>query len=401
MKTTFIFLCVVLCCVSYLLYSRTTLNWVFLHTFVSNGLISISYSTNASLINSTNLPIAERPQVKKPILPPSENRRFAVFACSIHAPINAYTFYTPITAASWQRVGYEAIVMFVGDFKKPNVLTARLNLSRNYLKRVGAHIFDLQCDESHSIKVSQLARVFSGFLPDSIVQDEDNILTGDSDLMPLKASEYKPSPGKDGFVFNAFCCGSFQRRNRNYKMYPMGHIFLQKKAWRAMVIESKQRAELLVNADKRTQELLSENAPLSFETISLYGRHEFQKVYDQRMDKGDAAWYMDQILCSMLLIDYQERHRNFSISERSRIDRLDRAFGIGAWDQNNFDRYGDAHLIHDEVLSEHNWKIFKKFLTALFNQTMVTLFDDYFKQYMINDPFPRPPQIKKSPPKPG
>jgi hypothetical protein len=108
----------------------------------------------------------------------------------------------------------------VGDFTKPNVLTARLNLSRNYLKHVGGHIIDVQCNESYSIKLSQLIRVFSGFLPDSIVQDEDNILTGDSDLMPLKASEYKPTPGTHGFIFNAFCCGSFQRRGKSYRMFP-------------------------------------------------------------------------------------------------------------------------------------------------------------------------------------
>ncbi|CAF4311322.1 unnamed protein product, partial [Rotaria magnacalcarata] len=69
-------------------------------------------------------------------------------------------------------------------------MTPRLNLSRNYLKHVGAHIIDVQCNESYSIKLSQLIRVFSGFLPDSIAQDDDNILTGDSDLIPLKASEY-------------------------------------------------------------------------------------------------------------------------------------------------------------------------------------------------------------------
>jgi hypothetical protein len=165
----------------------------------------------------------------------------------------------------------------------------------------------------------------------------------------------------------------------------VGHIFLQKKAWRAMVMESKQRAELLVNADKRTQELLSENAPLSFDTITLYGRHEFKGVYDQRMDKGDSAWYMDQILCSMLLIDYRERHKNFTISERGRADRLDRAYGMNFWDRDKFDQFGDAHLKHDEILETGNWNIFNKLLKALFNDTLVTLFNDYHKQYMIID----------------
>jgi hypothetical protein len=189
-----------------------------LQTILSKDLLFFSnpLGNNTKLLNKTRNVV----RIKRPLLPPSENRRFAIFACSIHATTLAYTFYTPITAASWQRVGYETIVVFVGDFTKANVLTGRLNLSRNYLKHVGAHIVDLQCNESYSIKLSQLARVFAGFLPDDIVQDEDNILTGDSDLMPLKISEYKPTPGTDGFIFNAFCCGSFKRRERSYRMFP-------------------------------------------------------------------------------------------------------------------------------------------------------------------------------------
>ena len=168
----------------------------------------------------------------------------------------------------------------------------------------------------------------------------------------------------------------------------MGHIFLQKKAWRAIVVESQQRAELLVNATDRTKALLSETAPLTFDMISLYGRHEFKDVYDQKMDKGDAAWYMDQVLCSMLLIDYRKNHSNFTLSERGRADRLDRAYGMQFWDRDNFDQFGDAHLKHDEILQEPNWKIFNKLLKSLFNQTLVDLFNDYYRQYMIIEKVP-------------
>ncbi|CAF4385803.1 unnamed protein product, partial [Adineta steineri] len=106
------------------------------------------------------------------------------------------------TASSWNRVGYNAIVIFVGDFTLPNVLTARLKLSRAYLKHVGAHVLDVQCNASYAVKLSQLVRVFSGFLPNSIVHDDDYILTGDSDLMPLKINGYTLTNGTDGFIFN-------------------------------------------------------------------------------------------------------------------------------------------------------------------------------------------------------
>lgn len=418
MKTTFLILCISLCIFSWYLYANTMFDWTTIQTIVSRSIVSISFPiSNLTIIPLMNKS-TKRPKSTRPKLPPSQNRRFAIFACSIHPSLAAYTFYTPITAASWQRIGYDPIVVFVGDFKQPNVITPRLNLSRNYLKHVGAHIVDVQCNESYAIKLSQLVRVFSGFLPDDIVDDEDNILTGDSDLMPLKGSEYQPTPGADGFIFNAFCCGQFQRRSRSYTMFPstcvmffilvsftfnclrnffilVGHIFLQKKAWRAMVIESQQRAELLNNTaiDQQTKDLLSENAPLSFEMITAYARHEFKDVYDQRMDKGDAAWYMDQVLCSMLLTDYQEKHPNFTINQRGRADRLDRAHPMNYWDRETFNEFGDAHLKHDEILEPGNWKIFNRLLKALFNETLVNLFNDYYKQYMIvqNPPPARPP----------
>ncbi|CAF3146889.1 unnamed protein product [Rotaria sp. Silwood2] len=381
MKYTFLMLCLILCGVSFVLYSNTTLDWKILHSLIRNSLIIMSYSSENVTFNYTDN-IFEK-FLNKNNITSIENRRFAIFACSIHSTTHAYSFYTPITAASWKRAGYETIVVFVGDFTMPNILTSRLNLSRTYLKHIGAYLIDIQCNSSYAVKLSQLVRVFSGFLPDSIVHDNDDILTSDSDLMPLKTSEYRPTNRTDGFIFNAFCCGSFHRRGRSYRMFPMGHIYLKKKVWRAIVIESKQRSELLVNATDQIRHLLSENALLSFDMISLYVRHEFKKIYESRMTKGDSAWYMDQVLCSMLLTDYRERHKDFKIHERGRGSRLDRASGIGYWNRDKFNQFGDAHLIHDDILQQRNWKIFNKLLTALFNQTLVNMFNDYHQQYMI------------------
>ena len=155
-----------------------------------------------------------------------------------------------------------------------------------------------------------------------------------------------------------------------------------------MVMESKQRAEILVNASETMQQLLSEDAPLSFEQISLYLRHEFPTIYDQNMVKGDAAWDMDQILCTMLLTDYVEKHSDFNLSKRGIAQRLDRESPMKFWDREKFDEFGDTHMKHDEILVEGNWKIFTKLLKYLFNETTVNLFDDYYRQFMIIDKVP-------------
>lgn len=150
-----------------------------------------------------------------------------------------------------------------------------------------------------------------------------------------------------------------------------------------MILESKQRTELLANATDQNQQLLGENAPISFETIALYARHEFKAVFDSAMQKGDSAWYMDQVLCSMMLTDYRENHKDFKVNERGRPARLDRSTGFSFWDRDAFDQFGDAHLFGDAVLLENNWRIFSKLLKSLFNETLVTTLNDYYRQYVI------------------
>ncbi|CAF4199913.1 unnamed protein product, partial [Adineta steineri] len=112
----------------------------------------------------------------------NNTRRFAIFSSSIHSKLRSYIFYTPIAAAAWQRIGYDVIVVFAGDFtKKSNAsLSPQLNVSRTFLKRLGVHVINFQCDISYSIKISQLVRIFAGFLPDTIINDTDYILTTDS-----------------------------------------------------------------------------------------------------------------------------------------------------------------------------------------------------------------------------
>ena len=222
MKFTFLALCFLLCAISVALYSNTDMSWKILHIMLGNDFIITSAgSTNFTFNHSDTMSQTAFTQVPSS----SSSRQFAVFASSIHSKVLVYSFYMPITAASWKRVGYETIAIFVGDFTAPNVFSSRFNLTRAYLKHVGAHIVDIQCNSSYAVKVSQLARIFGGFMSDSIVRDDDYILTGDSDLMPLKASVYKPTKGTDGFIFNAFCCGTFKRRERSYRMFPSKCFF--------------------------------------------------------------------------------------------------------------------------------------------------------------------------------
>jgi len=316
-------------------------------------------------------------------LPPPRKTRYAIFASSIHSQLRSYIFYAPITAAAWQRIDYGVIVVFVGDFtlEPAHHAVQQLNLTRRFLERLGVHIIHLQCPKSHSIKLSQIVRLFNGFISNSILFDTDYVLTTDSDIIPMHRYQYEFSMNSTGFIYNAFCCGTIQRRNKTFPMYPMSHICLTKSTWRNLFLESKQRQELLSNT---TTNLLSQNASLSFDLISLYMRHEFRDLYDSTMVKGDAAWYMDQLYTSMLFDDYVERHRDFSIDKRRKLSlRLDPNIPIYTWTAQRMKDFGDAHIIHDEIFDMHRWNRFKHLLNYLFEPSLVADFDFYYKQFSL------------------
>lgn len=308
-------------------------------------------------------------------------RRFAVFSCSIYSAESVYLFYAPITAAAWKRIGYDVVVILTGDFNLQHEERSRLNLTQQLLQNMGVSILYVQCNASYAVKISQLVRVFVGLLPKQLVHDNDDIITTDADLIPINRNQYQPTLNSDGFLINPYCCGLFKHREKVYRMFPMSHIFLNKSTWRALLTESIQRTELL--ATNASSDLLSNDALLSFDTITLYVRPEFKDVYDKEMIKGDAAWYMDQIFCSMLLIDYHRKHPNLIIHERNLTERLDRILGLQYWNRTDFQQFGDGHLPHNEIFLHTNWNILKKLLNFLFSHTQIAIFDKYYKEYAI------------------
>ncbi|CAF3948976.1 unnamed protein product [Rotaria sp. Silwood1] len=102
------------------------------------------------------------------------------------------------------------------------------------------------------------------------------------------------------------------------------------------------------------------------------------------MKKGDSAWYMDQIYSSMLLDDYCEKHPNIIIDKFHRPSaRLDPGFLPQAWKLEQLKRYGDAHLIHDEIFSLYQYAMFKNLLFYMFNSSLVNDFDLYYKEFLL------------------
>ena len=300
------------------------------------------------------------------------SRRYAFFSASIHSRQRAYIFFAPITAAAWQRIGYKTVFVFTGDFKQNlnKDHQAQLNLSRQLLTNFNVEIIDFQCPEAYAVKMSQIVRLYSGFVSEKIIDDTDLVLTTDSDLIPMKIDDYNLSNNDDGFIYNAFCCGEFQRHNQSYPMYPISHLCFKKRMWRELMLQE------FSNPNHK-------NISLSFEMVSEQMRTEFGSMFDSTMVKGDPTWYMDQIFISMSIENYLQHQSTVHIDRRHKKSiRLDPHLSQQAWDKYGMRRYGDAHLMHDQIFESYHWAGFRNLLNHLFNSTLINQFELYYKQFI-------------------
>ncbi|CAF3259996.1 unnamed protein product [Rotaria sp. Silwood2] len=102
------------------------------------------------------------------------------------------------------------------------------------------------------------------------------------------------------------------------------------------------------------------------------------------MAKGDAAWYMDQVYCSMLLNDYCEKHSNIKIDKLYKTSsRLDPGLSQQFWHPQRFKEFGDAHTTHDDIFDSYNWGSFRNLLFFMFNSSLANDFDLYYKQFLL------------------
>ncbi|CAF3581039.1 unnamed protein product [Rotaria socialis] len=339
----------------------------------------------------------------------AKSKQYVFATCSISSR-EAYCFYTPIVTLAWRRLGFEVIVIFVGDFinLKNHKKSEDIELIIDHIHLFGGITYDFQASGGYDTRVAQLIRIFLAFLPMNFTNDDDYFTITDSDLIPLRREQYmltKDYP--DGFIVNRFCCGFFTQRNRSYQMIPMSHLYMKKRLWRKMVLQSFIHEELInitehfhsgLNGSYEYQFmrsyskrdlkslLLNEHKTIDFATLSLYARHEFQEVYEMPTIRAKAGWDMDQVLITMLLYDYLNKTtegQQVKIHERKMLERLDRERPFLAWPTKlDFSQYGDAHITHN-IFQMKFWPTHLRLFKYLFNETIVQILNEYYRKYLL------------------
>ncbi len=265
-----------------------------------------------------------------------------VFGCSTPNGENFrswdYAYSLPLTALAWERIGFKSIVVIIG-YRSEWEINPALNQILNYLEDRRAIVIFVMANSDYQTALSQTVRIFAFNLKEFPGRPHDYVITSDSDLWPLRKEHFLPRPNNDIVLLHSECCIPFTMNNKSYPMYPMSNIGATVSIWR---------------------QIMNDNHNIAFDSESIlnYLEEIFGKQVRRPIIVGQEAWYMDQRMISIRLVEWMAKHGNKSVYRVSDdgFSRLDRI----AWNADqllpkNFSLRYDAHL-PEKMFLPNRWK---------------------------------------------
>ena len=287
-------------------------------------------------------------------------RHFAVFACSTpdqksHRAFD-YAFYLPLTALAWRRIGFESIVLIIGEkseWKNHPILSYTLE-SLNALPHVT--VLFISANVENRGMLSQTARMFLANMDAFPGVSTDHIMTTDADLWPLRKEHYYVPQGIDRslILVHSKCCAPFDFAGRSYPMFPMCNIGASAATWRQII---------------NTNSSVVAKDPKS---ILKYFESFFGERVHRRVEFASDDWYLDQNVVSIRIDEWIRRHGTKDPTYRvsdvgfGRIDRM-------SWNPqrirpSNFKFFFDAHLIEEGFIPK-KWLTIRPLLHLMYNKS--------------------------------
>ena len=204
-----------------------------------------------------------------------------LLSCSSDSYNSVYCYYLPYIALAWRRIGFEPIIFLVGS-KKKFQKKPLINLLKNHLN---IQYYFVNVDSSYSISISQIVRLFGGFLSYKINHIKDLfILISDVDLLPITRSRFDISTNFNNSILavNAYCCPNERFSYKDYHnihYYPISYIGMNKNLWKKLFLPLK-------------------NCPISsnitFNMINCCLKQRMNITIPKNVIKGTYNWDIDQ-----------------------------------------------------------------------------------------------------------
>lgn len=293
-------------------------------------------------------------------------RYFAVFSCSTPHKSSYrgydYAFYLPSTVLAWQRIGYESIILIIGErkgWKLDPMLSVTLR-ALDGMSDIATVIFLPTNDTSNLGTLSQISRLFIANMKDFPGSSADFVLTTDADLWPLRKAHFYPPRDHCSFLL-LHTESNFDFNHVIYKMLPMSNIGANTSLW---------------------QQIINTNSSIiANDSASIL--NYFQQGFGNKGPKPAKFdfndWYVDQKYVSVRFDEWLETQKSKDVVCRMSDKGLFR-FDRASWETENFqiEKYYDAHLILHPYVAQ-NWTTFQPLLLAMYgnNSWQEKLLDKY------------------------
>lgn len=310
-----------------------------------------------------------------PIITPSssqqQQRRFAVFSCATpnrnsHRGFD-YAFYLPLTVVAWRRIGFESLVLIVGDkveWQNDPILSYVLDNLQNLQPDVT--VLFMAAKSVNRMMLSQTARIFVANMEGFPGRPSDFIMTTDSDLWPLRKEHYYLPEGNIEsrlMLLHSDCCRPFKFGGRSYKMQPMSHVGASVATWR----------EIFNHHDSNIG-----NSSVAIAKDSESILNYFQKIFGEKVrDRvlfASGHWFLDQKLLTLRIDEWFNRqnsssqeHCVYQVSDDGfeRLHRMD--WNVQDLTASSFRRFYDAHL-PVAGFKPVKWKTIKPLLHLMYDK---------------------------------
>lgn len=324
------------------------------------GLISVVIVCKICLIYYTNslLRIVEGESNSSSPTANRIERRFAVFGCSTpeqdsHRGFD-YVFYLPLTVLAWQRIGFESIVLIIGEKSEWRVHPILSYVLDHLERQPDATVIFISAKVENRMMLSQTARIFVANMKEFPGIANDHIITTDSDLWPLRKEHYYLPPGIDRplILVHSQCCEPFTFNGKSYPMLPMSHIRASAATWKEIV-----------------------NINSSFANDSASILNYFQQFFGERVHNrvifASEDWYLDQKLVSIRVAQWISQNSQdyvYKVSDEGlkRIDRIN--WNADKIQPSSFGNYFDTHLLVDGFMPD-KWESIKPLLNLMYNKS--------------------------------
>lgn len=280
-----------------------------------------------------------------------------------------YIYNLPMTVEAWKRFGYGVIVIITIDYK--NTAEPAMRLLRyvvRILEQKGAFIVYFDVPSHMMVRLSQNLRLVAGEF--DFLQDDDRIMTSDSDLWPLNPERYIVPHEKEICITFANCCGKFRYDGSFITQYPLSTIAMKKKTWRKIFSSN-------IVGEHARYTYTYDNIKPFVKRLKMFTKTLLNSTDLFEQGRNSKMWAVDQLYASVMITNYiedAEHYKAFAPINGFKCLRI----STSTWHKRlalKGQCYSDAHVFKNSPW--WYWKDLKLLMDLIYDKETVKYYERY------------------------